>query len=132
MYSDPIADLLTRLRNACRARHETTEVPASTQKENILQVLLEEGYIANFEKDKDADGKPLLRVFLRYMANGDSVLKEVSRLSRPGRRVYVGKKEIPRHRGGLGTVVVSTPKGMLCDREARREGVGGEIVCSVF
>lgn len=132
MNTDPIADLLTRIRNAYVAKHDSTNIPASRAKESVLNVLLEEGYIANVEKLTDANDKPILKVYLRYSTTGEAVLKEIDRLSRPGRRVYVGKDDIPRHRGGLGTVVVSTPNGMLCDREARKSGVGGELICSVF
>ena len=114
MATDQIADLLTRVRNAQRAGHPAVAVPASKTKERVLKVLQDEGYIASFESAEDSDGKPLRR------------------MSRPGRRLYVGSDNIPVQRGGLGLVVVSTSKGMLSDREARRLGVGGELICAVF
>lgn len=132
MYSDTIADLLTRIRNAQIAGHRIVMVPASKMKESIVNALIEEGYLLKFDKVEDENKKPALKIYLKYLDIGTPVIKEIHRLSRSGRRVYVGKEEIPRFRAGLGTVLLSTPKGILCDREARREGIGGELICSVF
>ena len=132
MVTDQIADLLTRVRNAQRAGHPAVMVPASRSKERILNLFVDEGFVAKVEQVDDAKGKPALKVYLRYQDNGTPVIREVKRISRPGRRIYVGKDEIPRNRGGLGLIVVSTPQGLLSDREARKRGVGGEVVCSVL
>lgn len=132
MITDPIANLLTQIRNASRAGHVTTSTPDSKKKQAILKVLVDEGYIANFESTKDADGKPRLKIYLRFTNAGKPVVREINRLSKPGRRVYVGKDKLPKFRGGLGVVVVSTSQGMLSDREARKRGLGGELICSVF
>ena len=132
MVTDQVADLLTRIRNASRAGHPSVRIPASGSKQRILQVLIDEGYLASFEKTEDESGKPELKVMLRYDNRGQPVIREIKRVSTPGRRVYVGKDDIPRNRGGLGMLVVSTSKGVLADREARKQGVGGELVCSVF
>ena len=132
MITDPIADLLTQIRNATSRRHPLASTLASKQKERILKVLVEEGFIRGFESVQGADGKPMLKIRLAYTNSGVPVVREINRLSSPGKRVYVGKDEIPTNRGGLGLVVVSTPQGMLTDREARKRGVGGELICSVF
>jgi small subunit ribosomal protein S8 len=132
MVTDPIADLLTRIRNASRARHVTVTVPASKSKERVLNVLKEEGFVDRVDTFKDQSGKSFMKVFLRYDHAGAPVIREIRRLSKPGRREYVRKDQIPYHRGGLGTVIVSTSRGMLSDREARKLGVGGELICSVF
>jgi small subunit ribosomal protein S8 len=132
MITDQIADLLTRVRNAQEAGHPAVAIPASKTKERILNLLCEEGYIARFEKGEDSSGKPQLKVFLKYDHRGEPVIREIKRLSSPGRRVYVDKNGIPRNRGGLGIVIVSTSQGMLSDTQARVAGLGGELVCSVF
>lgn len=132
MVTDQISDLLTRIRNAQRAGHPTVSVPASKAKSRLLEVLKTEGFLEDFEETKDADEKPVTKIYLRYSNGARPVIREIRRLSRPGKRLYVGKDQIPRCRGGLGLVVVSTPMGMLSDREARRAGVGGELICSVF
>lgn len=132
MHSDPIADLLTRIRNAYRKGHPTIQVSMSQPKERILQVLKNEGYVDRIDKMKDARGKEFLKVFLRYVHDNRPVVKDIKRLSRPGRRMYVGAEGIPNHRGGLGLVVVSTSRGMLSGKEAKEQGVGGELICSVF
>ncbi len=132
MITDPIANLLTTIRNASDAGHPITATPASKQKERILKVLVEEGFIASYEAVENEDKKPVLKIRLQYAPNGRPLIRDVKRLSRPGRRLYVGKDEIPVFRGGLGLVLVSTSQGMLTDREARKRGVGGELVCSVF
>lgn len=132
MVTDQIADLLTRIRNAQGAGHPSLTVPASTTKARILQVLKDEGYIGGTEAIKDADGKPVIKVYLRYIDETAPVIREVHRLSRPGKRVYVAAEDIPSIKGGLGLVIVSTSKGMMSDRAARKEGIGGELICSAF
>jgi len=132
MITDPIANLLTAIRNASDAGHPVTYSPASKQKERILKVLHEEGFVAGYEATEDEDKKPILKIRLSFAPNGRPIIRNVKRLSRPGRRMYVGKDEIPKFRGGLGLVLVSTSQGMLTDREARKRGVGGELVCSIF
>lgn len=132
MITDPIADFLTQLRNAQLARHESTVVPASSKKARILDVLIAEGYVASYEGFEEAGNKKYFRVNLRYASNGDPVIRELKRLSKPGRRQYVSKEELPVFRGGLGTVVVSTSKGVVTSTEAKKLGIGGELLCSVF
>jgi small subunit ribosomal protein S8 len=132
MVTDQIADLLTRIRNAHSAEHPSLTVPASTVKENILSLLCDEGYLDSFERIEDAEGKPAIKVKLRYTEKGAPAIKEIKRLSTPGRRVYVPSKDIPTLRGGLGLVVVSTSQGVLSNKEARKRGIGGELICSVF
>jgi small subunit ribosomal protein S8 len=132
MVTDQIADLLTRIRNALMAGHPSVAVPASKSKERILELLIAEGYIANVERGEDEAGKPQLKASLRYDNRGAPVIREITRISKPGKRIYVGKDDIPRSKGGLGIVVVSTSKGILSDQEARKEGIGGELICSVF
>ncbi len=131
--TDPIADLLTRIRNAARARHESVEMPSSRIKEKIARILVEEGYIQDVKKAKARAGAgEILRVHLKYDKNNQPVIAGLRRVSRPGRRVYVGVEEIPPVRGGLGVNILSTPRGILADREARRSKVGGELICSVW
>ncbi len=132
MVTDSISDLLTRVRNAQRAGHPSVTVPASRKKERVLQVLIDEGFIAGIEKTVTDGEKPAIKIFLRYSDTGQPVIREITRMSSPGRRIYVEKDNIPYCRGGLGTVIVSTSKGVMPDREARKLGVGGELVCSVF
>jgi small subunit ribosomal protein S8 len=132
MVTDQIADLITRIRNAQRAGHPAVAVPASTTKVRILEVLKQEGYIAGYESGEDAKAKPSIKIYLKYTDQGQSAIKELVRISKPGRRLYVNTKTIPRCKGGLGVVIVSTPQGMVSDKEARRLGVGGELICSVF
>jgi small subunit ribosomal protein S8 len=130
--SDPIADFLTRIRNAVRAKHARLDAPASRLSEEISKVLLREGYITDYKRIED-NKQGILRVVLRYDRNdGSAVIEGLDRVSTPGRRVYVGSKEIPRVRGGLGTAIISTPKGVLTDKEARQAGVGGELVAKVW
>jgi small subunit ribosomal protein S8 len=129
--TDPVADFLTRIRNAHRARHQKLDVPASRLKSEIARILKEEGYIANF-KGVEENGQQLLRVYLKYGPNNEAVIRDLQRVSRPGCRVYVGKDEIRRVQGGLGISIMTTPKGVMTGRQARREGVGGEILCEVW
>jgi small subunit ribosomal protein S8 len=127
--TDPIADLLTRIRNGQSARKTSVTVAASKLKTAILKVLKDEGYIANFSLGQD-DGKPFLTIDLKYY-EGRPVIDRIERVSRPGLRIYRGKSEIPRVLGGMGTVIVSTPKGVMTDKAAQAIGQGGEVLCIV-
>lgn len=129
--TDPVADFLTRIRNAMRARHQKLDVPASKLKAEIARILKEEGYIANY-KPAEENGMKVLRVYLKYNVNNESVICNLKRVSRPGCRVYQGKSEIRRVQGGLGIAILTTPKGVMTGRQARREGVGGELLCEVW
>src|SRR6201747_2659254 len=129
--TDPVGDFLTRIRNAMRARHQKLDVPASKLKAEIARILKEEGYIANY-KPTEEDGMKVLRVYLKYNVNNESVIKDLKRISRPGCRVYQGKDDIRRVQGGLGIAILTTPKGVMTGRQARREGVGGELLCEVW
>ena len=129
--TDPVADFLTRIRNAMRARHQKLDVPASKLKAEIARILKEEGYIANY-KPTEENGMKILRVYLKYGTNNESVISDLKRVSRPGCRVYQGKNEIRRVQGGFGIAILTTPKGVMTGRQARREGVGGELLCEVW
>jgi len=131
--TDPIADMLTRIRNAARARHESVDVPWSRTKEEILRVLVAEGYLQEFKrtKAKERAGEEL-RIQLRFDKEHQPVVSGLRRVSRPSLRVYVGFKEIPPIRRGLGINILSTPKGIMVDREAMKAKVGGELICSVW
>jgi small subunit ribosomal protein S8 len=127
--TDPIADLLTRIRNGQSARKTSVTISSSKLKTAILKVLRDEGYIANFSLGQD-DGKPFLTIDLKYY-EGRPVIDRIERVSRPGLRIYRGKSEIPRVLGGMGTVIVSTPKGVMTDKAAQAIGQGGEVLCIV-
>ncbi len=130
--TDPIADMLTRIRNAGMVGHETVLVPSSRLKRSILQIMQDEGFIAGFKDSPDAD-RPTLQVELRYLQGGrKGVIQGLKRVSTPGRRFYVGKTEVPYVRDGLGVAILTTPRGVLTDKAARREGVGGEVICYVW
>ncbi len=129
--TDPVADFLTRIRNAQNSRHQKLDVPASKLKAEIARILKEEGYIANV-KPVEEEGRQLLRVYLKYGASNEQVIRDLKRISKPGCRVYVGKDEIRRVQGGLGISIMTTPRGVMTGRQARREGVGGEILCEVW
>ena len=129
--SDPVADFLTCIRNAVRARHRKVDVPASRLKAEIAKVLLRERYINNYKLIEDSK-QNVLRVYLKYTGDEKNVITGIQRMSTPGRRVYVGKDEIPRVLGGLGTVILSTSRGVMADREARESGLGGELLCQVW
>jgi small subunit ribosomal protein S8 len=129
--TDPVADFLTRIRNAHNARHQKLDVPASRLKAEIARILKEEGYIANV-KPVEEEGRQLLRVYLKYGVNNEAAIRDLKRVSKPGCRVYVGKDEIRRVQGGLGISIITTPRGVMTGRQARREGVGGEILCEVW
>ena len=130
--SDPIADFLTRIRNATRAKHRRVDVPASRLTENILKLLEREGYIAHFKRVDDGR-QGVLKIYLKYdPVAGSSIIEGIQRGSTPGRRVYVDKNGIPRVRGGMGTAIITTPRGVLTDKEARNAGIGGELVGTVW
>jgi small subunit ribosomal protein S8 len=128
--TDPIADMLTRIRNGIRARHPRVDMPASKMRVEIARILKEEGYITNYKVGEEGK-KKVLRVFLRYSPEGTSVISTLERVSRPGRRVYVGAREIPRVLGGMGVNILTTPRGLMTGKNARKAGVGGEVLCNV-
>ena len=131
--TDPIADMLTCIRNACQAKHRRTDVPYSTIKEEVAKVLLREKYIANYKViEESATAHRLLRIYLKYDEAEIPVIAGIKRVSTPGRRVYVGKKALPRVLGGLGTAVLSTSRGVLTDKESETVGVGGEVLCYIW
>ena len=131
MTSDPIADMLTRVRNAMAARHAKVDVPASKLKTEIARILKEEGYIANF-KVAEEGVKKVIKIYLKYASNNSPVITRIERVSRPGCRVYVGRDDIPRVQGGLGINILTTPRGVMTGRTAHREKVGGEILCRIW
>jgi len=132
MVTDPIADLLTRIRNGHMAKHDKLDIPSSKVKQAIVRILKEEGYIKNF-KVVDGKGKhPVIRVYLKYESNGKPVINGLTRVSRPGRRVFCSKDDYPKVLNGLGISILSTPKGVMSDAEARAQNVGGEVLCTVF
>ncbi|MCL5670700.1 MAG: 30S ribosomal protein S8 [Acidobacteria bacterium] len=130
VVSDPVADMLTRIRNGHRARHQRVDIPSSKLKVEIARVLKEEGYISNYKVSEEKK-KQTLRVFLRYATDGTGVISRLDRVSKPGRRVYVGAGEVPRVLGGLGVNILTTPQGVMTGKAARRAKVGGEILCNV-
>ncbi|MBM4128508.1 MAG: 30S ribosomal protein S8 [Nitrospira sp.] len=130
MFTDPIADMLTRVRNAVRIKAEKVDVPASRMKVEIAKILKEEGFIKSYKILKDKR-QGVLRIVLKYVED-ESVISGLKRVSRPGRRVYVGKKEIPPVLGGIGVAILTTSKGIMTDKTSRREGVGGEVICHVW
>lgn len=129
--TDPIADMLTRLRNALGARHPKVDIPASNLKVELARILKEEGYI-NTYRVADEDGKRVIKLYLKYQADSSPVISRIERVSKPGRRVYAGSNEIPSIIGGMGINVLTTPKGVMTGKKARKEGVGGEILCNVW
>ena len=129
--TDTIADMLTRIRNALVAKHDSVDVPASTVKKAIAEILVDEGYIKGFEVIADGE-KKTIRVQLKYGANKQRVIVGIKRISRPGLRVYACKDEMPKVLGGLGIAIVSTSRGVMTDREARKQGVGGEVLAYVW
>jgi len=131
MLTDPIADYLTRIRNALAADHPEVEVPASRLKKEMTRILREQGYIADFAVEPTAIGE-VIRIQLRYTDDRQPVISGLERISRPGRRRYVGGKEVPRVMGGMGTAIVSTSTGVMTGHEARNKGVGGEVVAYVW
>ncbi|MBE5894261.1 MAG: 30S ribosomal protein S8 [Lachnospiraceae bacterium] len=130
--SDPIADMLTRIRNANTAKHDTVDVPSSKMKLSIAQILLDEGYIKKFEVVEDGNFKTI-RITLKYgVDKNDKIITGIKRISKPGLRVYAGKDELPRVLGGLGVAIISTNQGVITDREARKLNVGGEVLAFVW
>jgi len=129
--TDVIADMLTRIRNAGTAKHETVDVPASSVKSAIADILVNEGYVKSVQKIDD-DKQGVLRITLKYTANKKMVISGIKRISKPGLRVYAHKEALPKVLGGLGIAIVSTSKGLLTDRKARKENIGGEILCYVW
>jgi small subunit ribosomal protein S8 len=129
--TDPIADMLTRIRNGSRAGHEKVDIPASKVKLEIIRILKDEGYIRNFKIMEDKK-QGLVRVYFKMLPSREKVITDVRRISRPGLRVYVSKEQVPKVLGGLGVAILSTSKGLMADRRARREGVGGEYICSIW
>ncbi len=129
--TDPIADLLTRIRNANSARHETVEVPASNMKKSIVQILFEEGYIKKYEVIEDGR-QGVIKIWLKYGEGKKQVIAGLKRVSKPGLRVYVSRDELPRVLKGLGIAIISTSKGVMTDKRARRENVGGEVLAFVW
>lgn len=131
MTTDPIADLLTRIRNAARAKHARLDLPSSKMKIEIARILKDEGYLTNY-KVVEEKGKKTLRIFLRYTSDRRSVITDLKRVSRPGSRRYVGKFDIRPVVGGMGLSILSTPRGLMTGSAARKEGVGGELLCEVW
>jgi small subunit ribosomal protein S8 len=134
MYvTDPIADMLTRIRNANIAYHEVVDIPMSNMKHRIARVLKDEGYIKNYKVINDP-GKPyqMLRIYLHYGPNKERVIQGLRRVSKPGRRIYVSSRDLPKVMGGLGVAIISTSSGLMTDAEARKKGLGGEVLCYVW
>ena len=131
MVSDPIADMLTRVRNALSARHPKVDVPSSKVKMEMARILKEEGYILNFKVAEEGP-KRTIKIYLKYATNTEPVISHIERVSRPGCRVYVGSQEIQRVLGGLGINILTTPRGVMTGNAARKEGVGGEVLCQVW
>ncbi len=130
--TDPIADMLTRIRNACGSKHRRVDMPASKMKVEIARLLKENNFVQDFRLVESEDGRPILRVILKYAAGGNSVIRELHRVSTPGLRKYVGVTEIPRVRNGLGIAILSTSQGILSDRQARQKRAGGELLALVW
>ena len=131
--TDPIADMLTRLRNAVSARHQRVDVPTSRFKAEIARILEQEGYISGFKHIEDGTtSTPVIRLFLKYGPHGEGVISGLQRVSRPGRRVYLGRDDVPKVMGGLGTSILTTSRGVMTGQAAKKAGVGGEILCNVW
>ena len=131
MMTDPIADMLTRIRNAVNAKHKVVEVPASNIKKSIAQILLDEGFIDGFNVTDDGK-QGIITIDLKYGPNEEKVISGIKRISKPGHRVYARANEVPKVLGGLGIAIVSTSKGLVTDKVARKEGIGGEVICYVW
>lgn len=131
MMTDPIADMLTRIRNGNNARHKSVEIPALTVKKDVVQILLDEGFIDGFNVTED-DKQGMITVDLKYGPNEEKVISGIKRISKPGLRVYVKANEVPKVLGGLGVAIISTSKGVVTDKVARQQGVGGEVICYVW
>ena len=131
MLTDPIADMLTRIRNALGARHSKVDVPASRLKTELARILKEEGYIQNY-KVAEEGARKTIKLYLKYQPNGRPVISRLERVSRPGGRVYASRTDIPRVLGGMGVNILTTPRGVMTGRDARKAGVGGEVLCQVW
>jgi small subunit ribosomal protein S8 len=130
--TDPIADMLTRIRNACGSKHRRVDIPASKLKAEIARILLENNYIKDVKDVVSDEGRPMLRIYLKYAQGEQPVIREIRRISTPGLRRYVGAAEIPRVRNGLGMAILSTSKGLMSDRQARQSRTGGELLALVW
>jgi small subunit ribosomal protein S8 len=130
--TDPIADMLTRIRNAVHARHQRVDVPASTFKAEIAKILEQEGYIQGFKIVTEEDTQAVIRLFLKYGPRGENVISGLERVSRPGRRVYFGRDDVPKVMGGLGTSILTTSRGVMTGQDAVKAGVGGEVLCNIW
>lgn len=131
MTTDPIADMLTRVRNALKARHSKVDIPASKLKLEIARIMKEEGYILNFKLAEEG-AKKTIKVYLKYTPDNSSVISHLERISRPGCRIYVGSSEVPKVLGGLGINILTTPKGVMTGQAARKANVGGEVLCQIY
>lgn len=129
--TDSIADMLTRIRNACSSKHDSVDIPASNIKKSIAQILLDEGYIKSYDIIDD-NKQGVIRITLKYTAGKQNVISGAKRISKPGLRVYAGKDNIPKVLGGLGTAIISTSKGVMTDKKARAEGIGGEVLAFIW
>jgi len=132
MLTDPISDMLTRIRNAVMARHDRVTLPDSRLKREVAKILVSEGYVASFQNEPGDDGREHITLVLKYGRDRNPAIEGLRRVSRPGRRVYVACKDIHKVRQGLGISVLSTSRGLMSDREARKSGVGGELLCEVW
>ena len=131
LVTDPVADMLTRIRNAIQVKHENVSVPASNEKRAIAKILLEEGYIASYE-EVEKDNHKNIEIVLKYDETGDSVIQGLKRISKPGLRIYAQKDKLPRVISGLGIAIISTNKGIVTDKQARKLGVGGEVLAYIW
>ncbi len=131
MTTDPIADMLTRVRNALKSRHSKVDVPSSKLKLEIARIMKDEGYILNFKLAEEGV-KKTIKIYLKYTPANDSVISHLKRVSRPGCRVYVGSKEVPKVLGGLGINILTTPQGVMTGKSARKANVGGEVLCQIY
>lgn len=131
MHSDPIADMLTRIRNGMAARHNKVDIPGSNVKIELARILKEEGYVSNYRVAND-NKKQVLKVYLKYRPDRRSVITRLTRVSKPGRRVYVDSRSVPKVIGGMGICIMTTSRGVMTGRDARRKGVGGEVLCTVY
>lgn len=132
MVTDPIADLLTRIRNGHMAKKDKVDIPSSKLKQGLVRILKEEGYIKNYKVVDNKGKHPLIRVYLKYENNGSPVINGLRRVSRPGRRLYVAKDELPRVLDGLGISILTTNQGVMVNRKAKALGIGGEVLCNVW
>ncbi len=131
MVNDSISDILVRIKNASNMKHKSLTVPYGNIGREILRIMKNEGYIENFD-EQEIEGKKMLRVYLKYGSSMESYILGIKRISKPGRRIYVGKDKLPRVLDGLGTAIISTPKGLMTDRGARKAGQGGEVICFIW